>query len=88
MNISFFNPVNVITGVGCVKQNAKVFEEAGRRCLIVTGKHGARASGALADVSAVLDGAGIAYAVFDGIEPNPSYASCLAAAAEAKRLGA
>ena len=34
---------------------------AAKRAFIVTGKHGAKASGALSDVTAVLDGAGIPY---------------------------
>lgn len=88
MDMSYYNPVKLFTGKGCLKNGAAVLAGLGSRCLIVTGAHGAKASGALDDLTATLAGAGIGYAVFDGIEQNPSYVSCLAAATEAKRLGA
>ena len=86
--MSFFVPVNVITKKGCVRENAGIFKNAGKRCLIVTGKTAAKRSGALDDLTATLAEAGIAYSVFDGIEQNPSYTSCLAAAMMAKDMGA
>ncbi len=88
MDMSFYTPVTLITGKGCVSAGGPILRRAGQRCLIVTGKHGAKASGALDDLIAVLGSEGIAYTVFDGIEQNPSYASCLAAAKVAKATGA
>ena len=86
--MSFFVPVNLITKKGCVRDNAGIFRSAGKRCLIVTGKTGAKKSGALDDLTATLAEAEIAYSIFDGIEQNPSYTSCLAAAMMAKDMGA
>ena len=88
MNMNFYVPVQIITGKGCVAANSSVFKNAGTRCLIVTGKSAAKKCGALDDLIAVLTDAGIGHAVFDGIEQNPSYASCLAAATVAKDTGA
>ena len=88
MDMTFYNPTSVVTGRGCVGKSAALLRELGGRCLIVTGKTAARASGALADLTAALDGAGVAYTLFDGVEQNPSYATCLAAAELAKREGA
>ena len=82
--MNFHVPVNMIMGKGCLRANAAVFSKLGKRCMIVTGKSSAQKSGALDDLVAVLDGAGIEYVIFDGIEQNPSYRSCLAAAEEAK----
>ena len=61
---------------------------AAKRAFIVTGKHGAKASGALSDVTAVLDGAGIPYSVFDGVTENPSVGSAYLAGNEARAFGA
>ena len=61
---------------------------AAKRAFIVTGKHGAKASGALSDVTAVLDGAGIPYSVFDGVTENPSVESAYRAGNEARAFGA
>lgn len=88
MNMSFYMPVNIITGKGCINANADIFAKSGKKCLIVTGKNGAKKSGALDDVTAVLEQNGTEYRVFDQIEQNPSYASCKAAADEAKEMGA
>lgn len=84
MNMNFYVPVNIIMGKGCISANAAVFSKAGKKCMIVTGKNAAKRSGALDDLTAALERVGIEYIVFDGIEQNPSYSSCLAAAIEAK----
>lgn len=84
MNMNFYVPVHMIMGKGCLRANAAVFSKLGKRCMIVTGKSSAKKSGALDDLIAVLDGEGIEYVIFDAIEQNPSYFSCLAAAEEAK----
>ena len=86
--MSFYMPVRVRTGAGCLKDGAKDLRALGTRCLIVSGRSAAQRSGALSDLVATLSEAGIAHAHFDGIEQNPSYASCLAAARAAKDLGA
>ena len=88
MDMSFYMPTDVRTGRGCLAAGGAALSRLGARCLVVTGKTSARASGALDDLAAVLAGAGIAYTVFDGIGQNPTYAACLAAAGEAKAMGA
>ena len=49
MDMSFYMPVNVITGEGCVLANAGALA-LGKHAFIVTGRTSARASGALFDV--------------------------------------
>ncbi len=88
MNMTFCNPTSLIMGRGCVLQNAPTLARYGKRCLIVTGRTAAKASGALADLTAALLSVGVSYTVYDGIEQNPSYATCLAASELAKREGA
>lgn len=76
MNFDYFMPAKIISGKNCVKENASVISSFGNNCMIVTGGHSAKTSGALDDCISVLDSCGIAYCVFDGISPNPSSECC------------
>ena len=69
-------PVKVISGENCVRENASLFASFGKRCLIVTGKHSAKMSGALDDVTAALEENAIAYEIYDGMGENPLLSSC------------
>ena len=59
MDFTFHMPVQVISGPGCLSGGGKRLRQWGRRCLVVTGEHSARVSGALGDALALLEGAGI-----------------------------
>ena len=59
MDCSFYMPVRMLSGEGCVGAHPEVFQQLGRRCLIVTGRSGAKRSGALDDLTVLLDAAGI-----------------------------
>ena len=82
--MNFYVPTKIIIGKGCLGANSDVFSKTGKRCIIVTGKNGAKKSGALDDLMVTLQSVGVEYVIFDGIEQNPSYSSCLAAAIKAK----
>lgn len=86
--MTFFNSTNIITGKNCVKDNASLFAPFGKKCLIATGKNSAKKSGALDDVISALNQVGTQYIIFDEIEQNPSYNSCLRASEIAKEFGA
>lgn len=88
MDLNFYCPVKIVTGKDCIKNNIDVFSKFGKSCIIITGQNSAKKSGALADVIYALDQNGVKYTVFDGIEQNPSYDSCLKAALQAKQTGA
>lgn len=75
MQFRFFMPTKVYVGVDCVKQNMDEFSQWGKRALLVTGRNSARVSGALSDVTDVLDQLGIVYQFFDRIEENPTLAA-------------
>jgi alcohol dehydrogenase class IV len=74
MKFHFFMPTKVYLGTDCIKQNMAEFGQWGKRAFVVTGRNSARVSGALADVTSVLEQQGIDYQVFDQIEENPSLA--------------
>lgn len=75
MRFDFFMPVRLVSGVGCVYEN-RSFLRLGKRCLIVTGRRSAAASGALSDVTGALAELGIAYQVFDRVTENPPLSVC------------
>ncbi len=76
MSFNFYMPVKLITGENCVEKNREFFK-LGKKCLIVTGKTSAKASGALDDVTAALDHAGVEYEIFDKIGENPLLSVCV-----------
>ena len=71
MEFNFYMPVKVITGKDCVLQNAEKIASFGKKCLIITGATGAKACGALEDVTKALQAQNIACEVFNEIAPNP-----------------
>ena len=75
MNFSFELPVKIVSGIGCIKKNAQLLA-LGRTAFIVTGKSGARLSGALDDVCSTLESLGIAYHVMDEVTENPPLLTC------------
>ncbi|MBE6820862.1 MAG: iron-containing alcohol dehydrogenase [Ruminococcaceae bacterium] len=87
MTNSVYMPVKCVWGRNCVKENGGDLA-LGKHCLIVTGKNGAKASGALDDAISVLEKHGIGYAVFDGIGENPLISACHKAGVAAREADA
>ena len=88
MNLNSFMPVKLVTGAGCVRESAKELAKLGKTCLIVTGKHAAKACGALRDVTDTLEANGQKWLQFDEIGPNPKLTDCMTAAEKAIASGA
>ena len=84
MDFNFFMPVQVFSGESCLPQHAGVLRSLGRRCLVVTGRHSAKASGALDDVVRVLEEQNIDYTLCPAIGPNPLVSQCQTAACAAE----
>lgn len=80
MNMNVFMPTRLVTGKGCVAAAGNELKKLGGSCLILTGKHSARACGALDDVTAVLDAQGIKWMLCDIIGQNPKLTDCMEAA--------
>ena len=87
MNFSVYMPVDLRSGIHCVKDNEKCFA-LGRHALLVTGRHAAKACGAQDDVIAVLTNLGIAYTVYDCIGENPLMSVCYEGGQLAYQVGA
>lgn len=75
MDFNFSLPVRVISGRGCVKNNAELFN-LGKHAFIVCGKNSAKISGALDDVIEVLNSLKIEFTIFDKSVENPPVTVC------------
>jgi len=84
----FYCPTQVYLESNALKNNASALKASGKRCLVVTGKTSAVASGVLDDLAAILPPLGVAYEVFDEVEPNPSIHVCREGGRRAKAFGA
>lgn len=87
-NMDYYLPCRLVTGKGCVSEKGDILSALGRRCLLVSGRHGAKASGALQDVCALLARLGIAWELFDEVEQNPLISTARRAGAAAAGSGA
>src|SRR5919199_4298548 len=68
-------PTRIVFGTGAVKEVPNHLARLGvKRPLVVTDR-GLVQTGLLERLTAALDGAKIAFAVFDGVEPNPTGAT-------------
>ncbi len=88
MEFTFEMPVKVIVGKDCIKKNAEIFSQFGKKALIVTDAVSAKLNGSLADVTEALDGQGIEHVLFDKVESNPTVEAVREGACLAKARGA
>ncbi len=86
--MEFYLPTRLVVGEGCVAKEAERLSGLGKRCLIVTGGSAAVKSGALKELTDVLQARQIDFAVFSGIAPNPTVASCMEGGKQAREFGA
>ena len=87
MSFDFYMPVRIVSGENAVKNNAASLV-LGKHALIVTGRRSAVASGALADVTFVLEAQGIGYTLFNKITENPLASTCREGGALCREIGA
>ena len=87
MSFNIFVPTRIISGVGCIKKNIDKLI-LGKRAFIVTGRSGAKKSGALDEITAILSANGVEYRHFDGAKENPRLTDCHAAGLDASAFGA
>lgn len=87
MEFQFFMPVKVCFGKNVIENHAELIASFGTKALIVTGKHSAKACGALGDITKTLEKKKISYIIFDEIENNPSVETVSKAAGIARQNG-
>ena len=83
-----YMPTRIFTGVGILQKHKEVFPRLGNRCLIITSAHSGRASGALDDLSAIMDEYHIEWSLYDQIKENPTVVSCIEAGVKAHEMNA
>ncbi|MBC7325657.1 MAG: iron-containing alcohol dehydrogenase [Moorella sp. (in: Bacteria)] len=72
MSFSFYLPTRVLFGEGALIQHGHLLGKLGRRALVVTGRHSARASGTLDDFADVAKKLGLSWVIFNEVPANPS----------------
>ena len=83
----FTLPTKIVWGPGCVKNLAHELALAGGHKPLIVTDRGIRGAGILDKVTALLDEAGIEYAVFDGVEANPKDLNVAVGAEAARAAG-
>ncbi len=84
---TYLMPTKVIAGKNCVRENHKDLI-LGTKAMIITGKSSGAKSGALADVTAVLEENKIEYLVYDKIGNNPTIEETVSGGKAASDFGA
>ena len=84
---TYFMPTKIITGSNCLFENAEKLI-SGKKAFIVTGKSSGHLSGALSDVTTILENAKIPYLVYDKIENNPEITAMAEGGAACRESGA
>ena len=87
MNFDLVFPRKILFGTGTFSRLSEVCRGNGRRALLVTGRTALRRSGKLAQAEEMLAAAGIAVRLFEGVENDPSLATCDRAIAVARDAG-
>jgi len=88
MKFVFGMPTRLFFGSGALKEHAQELADMGGRAVILTGRHSAKLCGALDDVLSALDEKGVAHALFDAVENNPSTETAAKAAQLCKEFQA
>ncbi len=88
MNFSYFNPTHIYFGQNCIASHPEAFRGWGRKALLVTGRHSARANGSLDAVCQALESQGIGWCLYDRTVSNPTLASVRQGIAFLKEEGA
>ena len=71
MSFEYYLPTKIIMGDNCVTNNNQIFASFGKKAMIVTGKHSAKANGSLDDVVSVLTENNQSYCIYDKVKSNP-----------------
>ncbi len=88
MSYDFFMPARIVGGENAVVKQKTLLSGFGKSCLIVTGGTGAKLSGAIDELTAVLAEIGVEFRIFDKIGANPKVADCYEAAKLARECKA
>jgi len=87
MNWDFMTATRIVYGLDSLKRLGEETARLGRHALLMTGQGSARRSGALDQATSILRAAGLAVTLYEGVEPDPTFATVNAAADLARREG-
>jgi alcohol dehydrogenase class IV len=87
MQFTYYMPVRILAGQGCLYENRALLLELGKKALIVTGKHSAKGNGAYDDAVRALEANGQRFFLYDAVMSNPTVDCAFDAAEAAKQEG-
>ncbi|MBU0495569.1 MAG: iron-containing alcohol dehydrogenase [Chloroflexi bacterium] len=85
MSWDFMTATRIVYGLDSLKRLGQETARLGRHALLMTGQGSARRSGALDQATAILDAAGVTVTLYEGVEPDPTFATVNGAAELARR---
>ena len=85
LNFTYQNPTRIVFGKGTIAE-LKTLIPPGAKVLVTYGGGSIKRNGVYDQIAAALSGH--TFAEFGGIEPNPTYETCMRAVAQAKATGA
>lgn len=88
MSFSFYLPTRVFFGAGVLNKYGAFLKDMGHRALVITGRHSAVASGAMADLANLARQLGISLVTYNQVPANPTLAVVAEAVALARSAGA
>jgi len=79
MKFEFYNPTRVFFGAGMISRLGIEAKKIGKKAFLVIGKGSVKKHGILDKAIKSLEGAGVDFLLFEGIEPNPRLGTVLRA---------
>ncbi len=87
MNWDFMTATRIVYGLDSLNRLGEETARLGRHALLMTGHGSARRSGALDQAISILRAAGVSVTIYEGVEPDPTFATVNAAADLARHAG-
>ncbi|MDN5362120.1 MAG: hypothetical protein PWP70_1167 [Moorella sp. (in: firmicutes)] len=87
MSFSFYLPTRIFFGEGVLNKHGALLKDMGRRALVITGRHSAVTSGAMADLTHLARQLDISLATYNRVPANPTLAIVAEAVALARSEG-
>ena len=72
IQLNYLMPTRIIMGEQCIFENRSLIARLGKKALIVSGKHSAKANGAFDDTVKTLKANGQDYVIYDKVMTNPT----------------
>ena len=87
LSFTFHSPTKILFGRGSLQELGEQVKRLGGKALLVTGRRFARRYGYIDRLTSLMEAAGVKVALFDRVEPNPSFETVEEGASTARKTG-